>query len=134
MCKLISFWLLRPDFLLVDFGNLFADLGSGDQNKSSENDQFHWSYAHADLRLCWSHIPHCWKSHVAAQLYFRQYYVFLLDVPVHRSSVKSVNENECFAKICYRNINTFRKCLITMSHDNRNRILLHFVNAQMNMV
>ena len=28
-----------------------------------------WSvcaYAQADLRLCWSHIPHCWKSHVAA--------------------------------------------------------------------
>ena len=25
--------------------------------------------AQADLRLCWSHIPHCWKSHVAAQLY-----------------------------------------------------------------
>ena len=18
----------------------------------------------ADLRLCWSHIPHCWKSHI----------------------------------------------------------------------
>ena len=29
-----------------------------------------WSdcpYAQADLRLCWSHIPHCWKSHFAAQ-------------------------------------------------------------------
>ena len=22
----------------------------------------------ADLRLCWSHIPLCWKSHVAAHL------------------------------------------------------------------
>ena len=22
----------------------------------------------ADLRLCWSHIPHCWKSHVAAHI------------------------------------------------------------------
>ena len=21
-------------------------------------------YAQADLRLCWSHVPHCWKSHV----------------------------------------------------------------------
>ena len=32
-----------------------------------------WSdcvYAQADLRLCWSHIPHCWKSHVTAQLLF----------------------------------------------------------------
>ena len=28
-----------------------------------------WSdraYALADLRLCWSHIPHCWKSHVVS--------------------------------------------------------------------
>ena len=32
-----------------------------------------WSdcaYVQADLRLCWSHIPHCWKSHVVADLYF----------------------------------------------------------------
>ena len=30
-----------------------------------------WSdcaYAQADLRLCWSHIPHCWKSHALAQI------------------------------------------------------------------
>ena len=26
------------------------------------------SLAKADLRLCWSHIPHCWKAHVTAQL------------------------------------------------------------------
>ena len=25
--------------------------------------------AQADLSLCWLHIPHCWKSHVMAQLY-----------------------------------------------------------------
>ena len=24
--------------------------------------------AQADLRLCWSHIPHCWKSHVVAHI------------------------------------------------------------------
>ena len=24
-------------------------------------------YAQADLRLCWLHIPHCWKSHALAQ-------------------------------------------------------------------
>ena len=23
------------------------------------------AYAQADLRLCWSHIPHCWKYHAA---------------------------------------------------------------------
>ena len=30
-----------------------------------------WSdcaYAPTDLRLCWSHIPHCWKSYAAAQI------------------------------------------------------------------
>ena len=24
--------------------------------------------AQADLRLCWSHIPHCWKYHVSARI------------------------------------------------------------------
>ena len=35
----------------------------------SSHEQRLWSdcaYAKADLRLCWSHIPHCWKSCVAA--------------------------------------------------------------------
>ena len=27
------------------------------------------AYAQADLRLCWSHIPHSWKSHGMAQLF-----------------------------------------------------------------
>ena len=26
------------------------------------------AYAQAGLSLCWSHVPHCWKSHVAAQM------------------------------------------------------------------
>ena len=37
----------------------------------SSDEQRLWSdcvYAQADLRLCWSHIPHCWKSHALAQL------------------------------------------------------------------
>ena len=29
----------------------------------------------AGLSLCWSHIPHCWKSHAAAHL------IFVLDGP-----------------------------------------------------
>ena len=32
-----------------------------------------WSdcaYAQSDLRLCWSHIPHCWKYHVADHIYW----------------------------------------------------------------
>ena len=27
-------------------------------------------YAQADLRLCWSHIPYCWKSHALAQIIY----------------------------------------------------------------
>ena len=27
-----------------------------------------WAYAQAGLSLCWSHIPHCWKSHVSAHI------------------------------------------------------------------
>ena len=37
----------------------------------SSDEQRLWSdcaYAQADLSLCWSYIPHCWKSHVAAQM------------------------------------------------------------------
>ena len=37
----------------------------------SRDKQRLWSdsaYAQADLRLCWSHKPHCWKSHALAQL------------------------------------------------------------------
>ena len=41
----------------------------------SSDKQRLWSdcaYAQADLRLCWLHIPHCWKSHALAQfLYLR---------------------------------------------------------------
>ena len=37
----------------------------------SSDQQRLWSdcaYAQADLRLCWSHIPHCWKSHALAHI------------------------------------------------------------------
>ena len=39
--------------------------------KYSSDQQRPWSdcaCAQADLRLCWSNIPHCWKSHIAANL------------------------------------------------------------------
>ena len=42
----------------------------------SSNKQRSWSdcnYAQADLRLCWSHIPHCWKSHALAQIILRHH-------------------------------------------------------------
>ena len=31
----------------------------------------------AGLSLCWSHTPHCWKSHVAAQLFFVLYKIVI---------------------------------------------------------
>ena len=40
--------------------------------ESSSDKQRLWSdcaYAQADLRLCWSHIPHCWKSHATAHIW-----------------------------------------------------------------
>ena len=39
----------------------------------SSNKQRLWSvcaYAQAGLSLCWSHIPHCWKSHATALPFF----------------------------------------------------------------
>ena len=27
------------------------------------------AYAQAGLSLCWSHMPHYWKSHIAAHIY-----------------------------------------------------------------
>ena len=39
----------------------------------SSDSQRLWSdcaYAQADLRLCWSFIPHCWKSHALAHITF----------------------------------------------------------------
>ena len=38
----------------------------------SSDEQRLWSdcaYAQADLSLCWSHIPHCWKSRVTAHIF-----------------------------------------------------------------
>ena len=40
----------------------------------SSDEQWLWSdcaNAQAGLRPCWSHTPHCWKSCVVAQLFFR---------------------------------------------------------------
>ena len=38
-----------------------------------------WSvcvYAQAGLSHCWSHIPHCWKSHVTAHIWFAKSYAY----------------------------------------------------------
>ena len=49
----------------------------------SSDKQRLWSdcaYAQAGLRLCWSHIPHCWKSHALAQLECLQLYCTILSI------------------------------------------------------
>ena len=35
------------------------------------------AYERANLRLCWSHIPHSWKSHVTAHMYFQVNHITL---------------------------------------------------------
>ena len=45
-------------------------------------------YAQADLRLSWSHIPHCWKSHSLAQLLY-----FLFQV-MSKEDLETLNERQ----------------------------------------
>ena len=52
----------------------------------SSDKQRLWSdcaYAQADLRICWSHIPHCWKSHALAHFMF------------------SVTHDFCIQRVCW---------------------------------
>ena len=44
-------------------------------------------YAQAGLSLCWSHIPHCWKSHALAQLVINPVGTLVKLFPVHQYSV-----------------------------------------------
>ena len=47
----------------------------------SSDQQRLWSdcaYAQADLRHCWSHIPHCWKSHALAHFSYEILFISLL--------------------------------------------------------
>ena len=50
----------------------------------SSDEQMLWSdcaYAQADLRLCWSHIPYCWKSHELAHLHSYHGKYFGAEIP-----------------------------------------------------
>ena len=38
--------------------------------------------AQAGRSLCWSNIPHCWKSHVAAQYFYQSFYFLQNIFPV----------------------------------------------------
>ena len=63
--------LVQPPFKFRN--SKFGSVSSLTHIEYSSDKQRLWSdcaYVQADLRLCWSHIPHCWKSHVAAHLSF----------------------------------------------------------------
>ena len=60
---------LQPPFKLRN--SKWCSVSSLTSIEYSSDKQRLWSdcgYAQADLRLCWSHIPHCWKSHVTAHI------------------------------------------------------------------
>ena len=62
---------LQPPFKLRN--SKWCSVSSLTITEYSSDKQRLWSdcaYAQADLRLCWSHIRHCWKSHALAHLWF----------------------------------------------------------------
>ena len=58
---------------------------------SSDKQRLWCAYVQADLSLCWSHIPHCWKSHVLAHisilLYVYYYWWFIIDYILTHTSI-----------------------------------------------
>ena len=60
---------VQPPFKLTN--SKWCSVSSLTVIEYSSNQQRLWSdctYAQADLRLCWSHIPHCWKSYAGAHV------------------------------------------------------------------
>ena len=66
----------------------------------------------ADLRLCWSHIPLCWKSHVAAHI--------ISTVTSNNGAVDLVLKRENIHNIYY--YNQVIKCLFALP------LHVHFYN------
>ena len=63
-----------------------------------------WSdcaYAQADLRLCWLHILHCWKSHVMAHISFK-FCNHIFGVKTHVFGMKTSVHVVYFAKDTWR--------------------------------
>ena len=84
-----------------------------------------WSdcaYVQADLRLCWRHIPHCWKSHVVAHIYGQKFY-FISRFLLYLTKMKILN---------MVTIMQFRICLllfktVILSWDVASHIELHVI-------
>ena len=61
---------VQPPFKLIN--SIWCSICSLRVIEYSKDSQRLWSdcaYAQADLSLCWSHRPHCWKSHVTTHMY-----------------------------------------------------------------
>ena len=89
----------------------------------SSDKQRLWSdcaYAQADLRLCWSHIPHCWKSHVTAQIWnLCQFALYILRSYTPLSStflaLRPLDNKLCETAF-YRNLITVQTILSNKKH------------------
>ena len=60
-----------------------------------------WSdcaYAQADLRLCWSHIPHCCKSYVAAQMSSAVSSAYVILKPILQTLLTLITQTDCFER------------------------------------
>ena len=56
------------------------------------------AYAQADLSLCWSHIPHCWKAHVAAQMVLQCVDEYMRRLHMEESGVRFHHSNSSLKK------------------------------------
>ena len=58
-------------------------------------------YAQAGLSLCWSYIPHCWKSHVAVQIILNKFQSFAKN----HQCLLLLSSPDYFSKISFRKAN-----------------------------
>ena len=67
----VAFWQMLTQTSLKQRNSKWCSVSSLTLIEYSSDLQRLWSdsgYAQADLRFCWPHIQHCWKSHFVAHL------------------------------------------------------------------
>ena len=76
------------------------------------------AYAQADLRICWSHIQHCWKSHVAAQISIKE-------IVFWGSSLRPDFQPDTYSThLPYQTIETYLFNLFPTIHNNCHLLML----------
>ena len=84
------------------------------------------------MRLCWSHIPHCWKSHALAHIIKKNKHLLVTiafersDYPPHPHEPTVNSEN--FARVYFRETSHMRSFEKTKSSRN-SEITLSFSDA-----